>query len=85
MLQQVGFTNIHTERLMTKFEFPSADAYAQWCAETQAPVPAMLANQPTEKQAEVPQAMTRFAQQYAGTDGVVYMPFESVLMIGQKS
>jgi ubiquinone/menaquinone biosynthesis C-methylase UbiE len=81
---QAGLTNVHTERLMIKFELPSAEAYAQWCAETQAPISALLASQPTEKQAEVMQAITQFTQQYAEAGGTVYMPFESVLIVGQK-
>src|SRR5262249_24426046 len=84
MLMRAGFTNVHTERLMVKFEFPSADAYAQWCVETQAPIPALFASQPPEKKAAILQVITQFAQQYAGAGGAVSMPFESVLLVGQR-
>ncbi len=84
LFRQAGLTNVQVERLLIKIVLSSAEAYAQWCAETQAPITALLASQPAEKQAEVRQAVTHFAQQYTEAGGAVSMPWESVLIVGQR-
>ena len=79
-LADVGFNDIRTERITVTIEFPSATEYTDFIGDVAAPVRAMLASQPAEKQAEAWRAIADAAGQFAGADGVVRMPNETILV-----
>ena len=79
-LADAGFTDIRTDRMTVTIEFPSAKDYTEFIREVAAPVRAMLASQPEEKQAEARRAIADAAGQFAGGDGVVRMPNEAILV-----
>lgn len=83
-LADAGFTDIRTERMTVTIEFPSAQDYTEFIRDVVPPVRAMLASQPEEKQAEAWRAVAEAAGQFAGADGVVRMPNETILVAARR-
>lgn len=83
-LADAGFTDIRTERMTLTIEFPSAQDYTEFIRDVVPPVRAMLASQPEEKQAEAWRAVAEAAGQFAGADGVVRMPNETILVAARR-
>ena len=83
-LADAGFTDIRTERMTVTIEFPSAQDYTDFIRDIVPPVRAMLAGQPEEKQAEAWRAVADAAGQFAGADGVVRMPNETLLVSARR-
>ena len=83
-LADAGFSDIRIERMTVTIEFPSASVYTDFIQDVVAPVRAMLASQPEEKQAEAWRAIADAAGQFAGADGVVPMPNETILVAARR-
>ena len=83
-LADAGFTDIRVERMTMTTELPSATDYTDFIRDIAAPVRAMLASQPEEKQAEAWGAIADAAGQFAGSDGVVRMPNETILVAARR-
>ena len=82
---QAGFTDIKSERLTYMIDFPSVDGYIQMLQDVAAPIVALLANEPAERQAEVWQGIADAVGEYATADGSVPMPNEAICVVGAKS
>ncbi|MCH7656624.1 MAG: methyltransferase domain-containing protein [Chloroflexi bacterium] len=83
-LADAGFTDIRIERMMVTIEFPSAEGYTDFIRDIAPPVRAMLATQPEGKQAEAWRAIADAAAQFAGADGVVRLPSETILVAARR-
>jgi ubiquinone/menaquinone biosynthesis C-methylase UbiE len=84
LLRETGWRDVATERLAVRFSFASAQDYAQWCAETQAPILGLLAHQPPQQRRDAIEAIVHFAQQRSDANGAVHMSLESVLAVGTR-
>lgn len=75
-LTQAGFTELRSERLTATFEWASAEDYMRFQQDIAAPIIAMVAAQPVERQAGIWQAVTDAARRHVGADGRVRMANE---------
>ncbi len=83
-LTRAGFADVRSERLTVTREFASAEAYVRFLQDINAPLKAILANQPAQRQAEVWQAIGEAAQQYATADGSIRMLNEAICVVGRR-
>lgn len=83
-LKQAGFTGVRSEPLTLTFEWASAEDYTCFQQDIAAPIIAMLAKEPPERQATVWRAITEAARQYAGSDGRVRMAGEAICVVAQR-
>lgn len=83
-LEQAGFTQIHSEPLLLTFEWASAEDYTRFQQDIAAPIIAMVAKEPPERQAAVWGAITKAARQYAGSDGRVRMAGEAICVVARR-
>jgi enediyne biosynthesis protein CalE5 len=72
-----GFRDIAFERLIVTFEFPSADAFADFRSQIGG-TRATLSKMPAEVARRVREAVVASAQQYASADGVVRLSNEAI-------
>ncbi len=83
-LTQAGFSDLHSEWLTVTYEFASAGEFVRRSQDIAAPLIAMLADRPTEWQAEVWRAIEEAAHQYAKADGSISMPNETICIVGRR-
>ncbi len=83
-LTRAGFADVRSERLTVTREFASAKAYVRFQQDINAPLNAMLADQPAQRQAEVWQAIGEAVQQYATADGSIRMLNEAICVVGRR-
>ena len=82
-LTQAGFTDVHAEIVPVVFAFQSAEAFTQYLQDVN-PLLAMLANQPTERQAEYWQRLVGAVQQYVTAEGSIRIPNTAICGVGQR-
>jgi ubiquinone/menaquinone biosynthesis C-methylase UbiE len=80
---EAEFTNIQTEELISTVEFASADDFTQFIKDIAAAVRRLMSDQSPEKQAEIWEAITQAAGQFATSDGHVTMPMTSIVVKAQ--
>jgi ubiquinone/menaquinone biosynthesis C-methylase UbiE len=83
-LMQAGFTDMRTEIVPLGFEYQSAEAFTHYVRDVNAPLLAMLANQPAERQAEYWQRLVGAVQQYAAADGRLRIPNTAICGVGRR-
>jgi ubiquinone/menaquinone biosynthesis C-methylase UbiE len=83
-LRQAGFVHVRSERLTVTWELASVDEYVSRQQDVAAPLRAMLADQTSERQAEVWQAISDAAGRYAVADGTIRMPNEAICVVGRR-
>ncbi len=83
-LTQAGFTDMRTDMVPIVFECQSAEAFTQYIRDVNAPLLAMLANQPAERQAEYWQRLAGAVQQYAAADGSIRIPNMAICGVGRR-
>lgn len=83
-LAQAGFSDIRSEPLSLLFEWASAEDYTRFQQDIAAPIIAMVAKEPPERQAEVWRAIAEAAKQYAGADGLVRIAGETILVSARR-
>jgi len=83
-LTQAGFTDVRTEMVPLVFAYQSAEAFTQYVRDVNAPLLAMLANQPAERQAEYWQRLAGAVQQYAAVDGSIRLPNTAICGVGRR-
>jgi ubiquinone/menaquinone biosynthesis C-methylase UbiE len=83
-LIEIGFKDVHTERLDTTFEFNSAEDYTQFIKETVPPVIAMLANETKSRQDEIWNKVTDAAKKYSDDRGHVKFSSEAICIAGRR-
>ncbi len=76
-LAAAGFHDITIERLIVTFEFPSADAFADFRAQIGG-TRATLSKMPPEVARNVREAVVASAREFAGDDGVVRLANETI-------
>lgn len=83
-LARAGFSQIHSERLTVTFEWASAEDYTRFQQAIAAPITAMLADQPAERQASVWGAVTDAARQHATAGGAVRLANEVICVAARR-
>ncbi|MBI4402029.1 MAG: methyltransferase domain-containing protein [Nitrospirae bacterium] len=83
-LAKAGFSQIRSERLTVTFEWASAEDYTRFQQAIAAPINAMLADQPAERQASIWRAVTEAAQQHAVTGGAVRLANEAICVAARR-
>jgi ubiquinone/menaquinone biosynthesis C-methylase UbiE len=83
-LIEIGFKDVHTERLNTTFEFNSAKDYTQFQKELTAPVIAMLANETKSRQEEIWNTATEVARKYSDSSGHIKFSNEAICIACKK-
>ncbi len=83
-LGSAGFSQVRSERITVTFEWPSAEEYTGFQRSVAASIRALVADLPTERQETVWDAITKAVQQYAGTDGVVRLHNEGIIVTAQR-
>jgi len=83
-LTQTGFTDMHTEIVPLVFAYQSAEAFTHYVRDVNAPLLAMLANQPAAQQAEYWQRLAGAVQQYAAADGSIQIPNTAICGVGRR-
>ena len=83
-LTAASFTNVHTEQLVVKYEWPSPDAYVEFAEDLMAPIRSVLAKQPADIQARIRASIREAASRYATADGTVHMESEAILAVAQR-
>lgn len=83
-LAHAGFVNIHSEMLVTTFEFQTVEEFTQYLQDIAAPIIALLTNQPPRQQTEFWQALSAAVQQYTTADGRLHMPGRTICVVGTK-
>jgi len=83
-LTQAGFTDVRTEMVPLVFAYQSAEAFTQYVRDVNAPLLAMLANQPAERQAEYWQRLAGAVHQYAAVDGSIQIPNTAICGVGRR-
>ncbi|MEW6544602.1 MAG: methyltransferase domain-containing protein [Nitrospirota bacterium] len=81
---QAGFREVRSEPLVLTFEWPSAEDYTRFQQDIAAPILALVAKEPPERQAAVWRAITEAARQHAGADGRVRMAGEAICVVAQR-
>ncbi len=81
---QAGFSNVLAERHQVDFAFESVDEYIRFLKDIAQVLTAMLANETTDRQAEVWQAVGSGAGAFTDGNGAVSMPSETILVVGKK-
>jgi SAM-dependent methyltransferase len=84
-LTQAGFIEVHSEPLLLTFEWASAEDYTRFQQDIAAPIIAMVAKEPPERQDAVWRAITEAAQPYAGSDGKVRMAGEAICVAARRA
>jgi enediyne biosynthesis protein CalE5 len=83
-LAQAGFTEVRAELLPVVFIFQSVAAFIEYAKDLSAPLLAVLANQPAERQAEYWQRLAVAVQQYATEDGSLRIPNTAICGVGRR-
>jgi ubiquinone/menaquinone biosynthesis C-methylase UbiE len=76
-LAGAGFRDVRFERLVVTFEFPSADAFADFRSQIGG-TRATLSSMPADVARQVREAVVTSARQYAAADGVVRLANETI-------
>jgi hypothetical protein len=88
MLEQTfadaGFKNIRTEKMIVTFRLNSADEFAWFQSQVNAPILALLADKPEEKHVDVWYAIIDAAKKYAGPDGIVKIDNETLCIVAER-
>lgn len=83
-LTRAGFSDIRSEPLVLTFEWASAEDYTRFQQDIAAPIVELVSKEAPARQAEVWRAITDAARQYAGTDGQVRMPGETICIVARR-
>ncbi|HKW86301.1 MAG TPA: class I SAM-dependent methyltransferase [Nitrospiraceae bacterium] len=81
---KAGFTGSQSERLTVTFEWASAEAYTGFQQAIAAPIQAMLANEPTERQERVWRAVTDAARKHADSEGTLKLRNEVICITARR-
>jgi len=81
---KAGFTSSQSERLTVTFEWASAEAYTGFQQAIAAPIQAMLANEPTERQERVWRAVTDAARKHADSEGTLKLRNEVICITARR-
>jgi enediyne biosynthesis protein CalE5 len=82
-LARAGFRDITIEPLVAKFEFPSAEAFADFRSQIGG-TRAAISKMPADVARQVREAIVTAARQYAGADGVVHLHNEAVCFSARR-
>ncbi|WP_420645593.1 class I SAM-dependent methyltransferase [Candidatus Leptofilum sp.] len=80
-LAQAGFKEIQSECLTLTWEFASAEEFVQMTRDLAAPVTALLANHPVERQVAVWDAIGEAVEQYRAANGRIVVPSEVICVV----
>ena len=83
-LAQVGFGDVHIEKIDAHYEWPSPDAYVQFAQDILAIVKSVLAEQPPERKSQLLDAIREAASEYEAPDGTVRVNSEAFLVAGRR-
>ena len=81
---QAGFSNVLAESHQVDFAFESVDEYIRFLKDVAVVITVMLANETTDRQAEVWQVITSGVGAFTDGNGAVSMPSETILVVGKK-
>ncbi len=79
-LSAAGFRALHAERIKVRFEFESAQAFAEQRRQVSTPFRLMLSKQPPELQQRIMEMLAREARRYADAAGRIGMDNEAILL-----
>jgi hypothetical protein len=79
-LAAAGFKDVRIEPINVRFEFESADAFAEQRRTVSTPFRAMLSKLPPELQRRILDALAQAARPYCDTSGKVRMDNEAILI-----
>lgn len=79
-----GFINIQSNRLTVTFQWSSPGDYTRFIQDIGAPIRALMASEPAERQTSIWQAVTEAVGPYVAQDGVVRLPAEAICIVGQR-
>jgi SAM-dependent methyltransferase len=83
-LAAAGFKNIHVELLNVRFEFESAEAFAEQRRAVSSPFRAMLSRQSPELQRRILDTLALEARRFADAAGRVRMDNEAILILAHR-
>jgi ubiquinone/menaquinone biosynthesis C-methylase UbiE len=84
LLRQSGFVHVRSEYIVMTCEFQSPEEYMHFHQEFTVPIPALLAHQPAEVQAEAWHAVRQAAQSYTTNEGVLRFSNAVLCVVGQR-
>lgn len=84
LFKQSGFKDTRTEKMRITFRFNSADDFASFHRAINAPISAMLKNQPSQKHEQIWNAISDAAKHYADNKGRVTFDNEVICIAGQR-
>jgi enediyne biosynthesis protein CalE5 len=84
LFRQAGFPEVSSEGLLVTFEYASAEEYIRERLAVGAAFRTAMAQAAAEDQARVWQALAEAVQPYAGADGKIRMPNETICVVGQS-
>lgn len=82
--ERAGFSRVRTERLAVTLEMASAEEFVSMRRDVAAPIRAMVAEEPPERQEEIWQAVADAMRPYVATDGMLRVENEAILVAGQR-
>lgn len=83
-LSKAGFTDIRSERLTVTFEWASAEAYTGFQQAIAAPINAMLANEPLDRQERVWRAVTDAVRKHEDAEGILKLRNEAICVTARR-
>ena len=83
-LLKAGFVDVQIERLTLTWEFASAEEFISMTRELAAPITALLASHPAERQAAVWTAIGEAVTQYQGTNGRIVLPSTAICVVASR-
>jgi ubiquinone/menaquinone biosynthesis C-methylase UbiE len=81
---EAGFVAPHIEPLTVRIEWQSAEAYTRFLQDVSRDLVALVADQPTERQREVWQAVCEAARKHTTADGTLRMDNACICIVGQQ-
>ena len=82
--ERAGFSRVRTERLAVTLEMTSAEEFVSMRRDVAAPIRAMVAEEPPERQEEIWQAVADAMRPYGATDGMLRVENDAILVVGQR-
>ncbi len=82
--EKAGFREVQSSVLTLQLEIASPDEYADFMRDIAPPIRALVSDRTPEEQDAFWNAIRQGAQGYAGTDGSVKIPSDTILVVGSR-
>jgi enediyne biosynthesis protein CalE5 len=84
VVRAAGYVDVHSEPFTVTFEYATGDELVGHLRDVSAPLQAIMAAQPPERQAELSGKLAAAASAYAGSDGTVRLPNACLIVVGRR-